>query len=49
LENYAPTEKERQAFKDLGQPPVLAMLRKQIDKKWVDGILKAVEDASKTR
>jgi TRAP-type transport system periplasmic protein len=49
MEIYYPTEKERQAFKDLGQPPVLAMLRKQIDKKWVDGILKAVEDASKTR
>jgi tripartite ATP-independent transporter DctP family solute receptor len=46
---YFPTEKERQAFKDLGQPPVLAMLRQTVDKKWIDGVLKAVEDASKAR
>ena len=44
---YVPSPSERQGFKDLGQAPVVAMLRTQIDKKWIDGILKAVEDASR--
>jgi TRAP-type C4-dicarboxylate transport system substrate-binding protein len=49
VEIYFPTEKERQGFKDLAQPPVLAMLRQTVDKKWIDGVLKAVEEASKSR
>jgi C4-dicarboxylate-binding protein DctP len=44
---YFPTEQERQRFRDLGQPPVVSMLRQRLDKKWVDGILKAVAEASK--
>jgi C4-dicarboxylate-binding protein DctP len=47
VELYFPTEQERQRFRDLGQPPVLSMLRQRLDKKWVDGVLKAVEEASK--
>ena len=35
-----------QQFKNLAQPAVLSMLRKEVDKKWIDGILKAVEEAS---
>jgi C4-dicarboxylate-binding protein DctP len=49
VELYIPTEKERQAFRDLGQPAVLTMLRQNVDKKWVDGILKAVDEASKAK
>lgn len=49
VELYVPTEKERQGFKDLGQPAVLGMLRQSVDKKWVDGILKAVDEASKSK
>ncbi len=47
VEVYFPTEQERQRFKDAGQPPVVAMLRQKLDKKWVDGVFKAVEQASK--
>jgi TRAP-type transport system periplasmic protein len=46
---YFPTEKERQVFKDLGQAPVVAMVRQRVDKKWVDGVLRAVEEAAKER
>ena len=44
---YFPPEQELKRFRDLARPPVLAMLRQRIDKKWIDGILKAVEEASK--
>jgi C4-dicarboxylate-binding protein DctP len=49
VEVFFPIEKERQRFKELGQPPVLAMVQKSLDKKWVDGVLRAVEEASRTK
>lgn len=46
---YFPTQKELQVFKERAQPPVIALLRQRVDKKWLDGILKAVEEASRER
>jgi TRAP-type transport system periplasmic protein len=46
---YVPPTQELKKFKELAQPPVLAMLRQRIDKKWVDGMLKAVEQAAKEK
>jgi len=43
---YYPTEKEREQFKQATQPPVLEILKKRIDPKWVNGVLKAAADAS---
>jgi C4-dicarboxylate-binding protein DctP len=44
---YYPTEQEKLSFKQLAQPPVLEMMRKRVDPKWVDGLVKAVDEASK--
>ncbi len=44
---YYPTEQEKLSFKELAQPPVLEMMRKRVDPKWVDGLVKAVDEASK--
>ncbi len=46
VELYFPTAEQHQQFKNLAQPAVLSMLRNEVDKKWIDGILKAVEEAS---
>ncbi len=43
---YIPTDAERADFRKIAQPPTLAILRKRIDPKWVDGILKAVAEAN---
>lgn len=43
---YFPTPPELAEFKKRGQPPVLAMLRKEVEAKWVDGILQAVDKAA---
>jgi C4-dicarboxylate-binding protein DctP len=42
---YFPTAAEREAFRKTAQPPSLEIIRKRVDAKWVDGILKAVADA----
>lgn len=44
---YYPTEKERDQFKQATQPQVIEILKKRIDPKYVDGVLKAAADASK--
>jgi C4-dicarboxylate-binding protein DctP len=44
---HYPSEAEKKSFKDLAQPPILELMKKRVDAKWVDGLLKAVEDASK--
>ena len=46
VEIYFPTKEEREEFKKLAQPAVLSLLGKRVEKKWIDGILKAVEEAS---
>jgi tripartite ATP-independent transporter DctP family solute receptor len=43
---YFPTAAERAEFRKIAQPPTLEILRKRIDPKWVDGILKAVAEAN---
>jgi C4-dicarboxylate-binding protein DctP len=44
---HYPSEVEKKSFKVLAQPPILELMKKRVDAKWVDGLLKAVEDASK--
>jgi TRAP-type transport system periplasmic protein len=44
---HYPTEQEKASFKDAAQPPVLEIMKKRVDPKWVDGLLKAVVEASK--
>lgn len=39
------TPAERQVFKEQSQPPVIEWLRKEVGDQWVDGMLKAVEEA----
>lgn len=43
---YYPSPAELKEFRDLGQPAVIGMLRKDVDPKWIDGILQAVAKAS---
>ena len=43
---YFPMPQELAEFKKRGQPPVLAMLKKELEPKWVDGILQAVDKAA---
>jgi C4-dicarboxylate-binding protein DctP len=44
---YFPTAAEAKEFRDKAQPPVIEMLKKELDAKWIDGILKAVDAAAK--
>lgn len=44
---YFPTAAEHKEFRDKAQPPVIEMLKKELDAKWIDGILKAVDTAAK--
>ncbi len=44
---YYPTAKEREDFKQATQPKVLEILKKRIDPKYVDEIMKAAAEASK--
>jgi C4-dicarboxylate-binding protein DctP len=46
VELYFPTAEQHRQFRNLAQPAVMSMLREEVDKKWIDGILKAVEEAS---
>lgn len=43
---YYPTAAQAKEFRERAQPAVLGMLRKDVDAKWIDGILQAVEKAS---
>jgi TRAP-type transport system periplasmic protein len=45
---HTPTPAEFDAFRKLGQPPALELVRKEIGNEWVDGALKAVADAEKS-
>lgn len=45
MEIYFPTPAERNAFRDTAQAPVVQWLRKEAGDKWVDGMLRAAEDA----
>lgn len=42
---HFPTPAEREDFRKVAQPAALDIIRKRIDPKWVDGLLKAVQDA----
>jgi TRAP-type transport system periplasmic protein len=44
---YYPTEIEREQFKQATQPQVIEILKKRIDPKYVNAVLKAAADASK--
>jgi TRAP-type transport system periplasmic protein len=44
---HFPTAAEQKEFRERAQPPVIEMLKKELDPKWSDGILRAVEAASK--
>lgn len=44
---YFPSAAELKEFRERAQPPVIEMLKKELDPKWIDGILKAVEAASR--
>lgn len=44
---YFPTASELKEFRERAQPPVLDMLKKELDAKWIDGMLKSVEAAAK--
>ena len=46
VELYFPTAEQHRQFRNLAQPAVMSMLREEVDNKWIDGILKAVEEAS---
>jgi C4-dicarboxylate-binding protein DctP len=49
VELYFPKREELAEFRKLGQPAVLSMLGERVDQKWIDGILKAVEEASQAQ
>lgn len=44
---YKPTSAELDEFRKQGQPPVIEYLKKQVDPKWVDELMAAVEAAEK--
>ena len=48
IEIYYPTPTELAAFRDVGQPPALALVRKDVGDEWVDRLLTAVTDAQTT-
>jgi C4-dicarboxylate-binding protein DctP len=43
---YVPTAEEKEQFRELSQPAVLDYVRDQAGQEWVDGVLKAVQEAS---
>ncbi|MBV6272101.1 TRAP transporter substrate-binding protein [Alcaligenaceae bacterium CGII-47] len=47
IEIYAPTSEEYVQFRDLGRPPVEAMVRKEIGDEWVDKLLNSISQAEK--
>ena len=44
---YVPTVAEKDQYRDLSQPAVLDYVRDQAGQEWVDGVLKAVQEASR--
>ena len=44
---YTPSIAEKQEYANIAQPPVLKYLRKKVDAKYIDGLLKAVADSEK--
>jgi C4-dicarboxylate-binding protein DctP len=47
IQIYDPTPAEFAQFRKLGQPAALELVRKEVGNEWVDGVLKAVEEAEK--
>ena len=45
MEVYVPTPKEKAAFRDAAQKPVIEYLEKQIGRPWIDKVLNAVKSA----
>jgi TRAP-type transport system periplasmic protein len=45
IEIHIPSPGQLSAFRELGQPPALELVRKEIGDEWVDGMLEAVEEA----
>lgn len=45
IEIYIPTPEEFEAFRDLGQPGAVELVRAEIGDEWVDGVLEAVAEA----
>lgn len=43
---YVPTEEEKEQFRILSQPAVLDYVKEQAGQEWVDGVLRAVQEAS---
>ncbi|MDP1601633.1 MAG: TRAP transporter substrate-binding protein [Legionella sp.] len=48
VEIYNPTPAEFDQFRKTGQPPALALVRKEVGDEWIDSALKAVSDAEKS-
>ena len=48
MEVYVPTPKEKAAFRDAAQKPVIEYLEKQIGRPWIDKVLNAVKSAEAT-
>lgn len=46
IEVYIPTTEEYEAFRDLGQPNALQLVRDEVGDDWVDGVLTAVDEAA---
>lgn len=46
VEVYIPTTEEYEAFRELGQPSALQLVRDELGDDWVDGVLSAVDEAS---
>ena len=47
VEVYKPTQEEKELFKNRTQKSAIEWLKKKIDSKWVEGILKATSQAEK--
>ena len=45
---YEPTPAEFDLFRKAGQPPALALVRREVGDEWIDSALKAVADAEKS-
>lgn len=47
MEVYVPTAKEKAAFRDAAQKPVIEYLEKQVGRSWIDKVLNAVKAAER--
>ena len=48
IQIYEPTPAEFDLFRKAGQPPALALVRREVGDEWIDSALKAVADAEKS-